>query len=362
MAHIDAGKTTTDRAHPLLHRASPTRWARSTTAPPPWTGWSRSRSAASPSPPPPPPASGATTASTSSTPRATWTSPSRWSARCACWTARSRVFCAVGGVEPQSETVWRQADKYRVPAHRLRQQDGPRRAPTSAAAVDMIQRAAGRQCRCPSRSPSAPRTTSRASSTWSSMKAMLLGPKTLGAQLSRPEIPAEHLAERPSSTASELIEAARRDRRRARWRSTWRARRSPTSEILPRIRKATLASKIVPVLLRRRLQEQGRPAAARRRRRLPALARSTSPPVEGIDPDTDRAEARARRRRRARSAALAFKIMTDPYVGHAHLLPRLLRHARAGRLRLQRHARARRSASAGSCKMHANKREDIEEV
>ena len=37
------------------------------------------------------------------------------------------VFDAVSGVEPQSETVWRQADKYRVPAHLLRQQDGPRR-------------------------------------------------------------------------------------------------------------------------------------------------------------------------------------------------------------------------------------------
>ena len=37
------------------------------------------------------------------------------------------VFDSVAGVEPQSETVWRQADKYRVPAHLLRQQDGPHR-------------------------------------------------------------------------------------------------------------------------------------------------------------------------------------------------------------------------------------------
>ncbi len=37
------------------------------------------------------------------------------------------VFDAVAGVEPQSETVWRQADRYKVPAHLLRQQDGPRR-------------------------------------------------------------------------------------------------------------------------------------------------------------------------------------------------------------------------------------------
>ena len=37
------------------------------------------------------------------------------------------VFDAVAGVEPQSETVWRQADRYSVPPHLLRQQDGPRR-------------------------------------------------------------------------------------------------------------------------------------------------------------------------------------------------------------------------------------------
>ena len=69
------------------------RSVRPMTVPPPWTGWLRSRSAASPSPPPPPPATGRAPrtssprpASTSSTPRAMWTSPSRWSAPCACWT------------------------------------------------------------------------------------------------------------------------------------------------------------------------------------------------------------------------------------------------------------------------------------
>ena len=40
---------------------------------------------------------------------------------------RGRRLLWVAGVEPQSETVWRQADKYRRAAHGLRQQDGPRR-------------------------------------------------------------------------------------------------------------------------------------------------------------------------------------------------------------------------------------------
>ena len=115
MAHIDAGQDHDHRARPLLHRTIATRSARCTRAPPRWTGWCRSRSAASPSRRRPPPASGGTAASTSSTRRVTSTSRSRSSARCACSTARWPFSTRCPGVEPQTETVWRQADKYRVP-------------------------------------------------------------------------------------------------------------------------------------------------------------------------------------------------------------------------------------------------------
>ncbi len=74
--------------------ASRTRSAKSTRAPPSWTGWSRSRSAVSRSPPPPPSASGRATRSRSSTRPATSTSRSRWSGRCACSTVRSRCTTA----------------------------------------------------------------------------------------------------------------------------------------------------------------------------------------------------------------------------------------------------------------------------
>src|SRR5450830_733410 len=87
------------------------------TAQPPWTGWSRSKSVVSRSRLPLPPVFGKawtspclSTASTSLIPLDTSISRLKSSVLCECM-----IYCAVGGVQPQSETVWRQANKYKVP-------------------------------------------------------------------------------------------------------------------------------------------------------------------------------------------------------------------------------------------------------
>ena len=114
MAHIDAGKTTTTERI-LFYTGKRTASERSTKALRPWTGWSRSRSAASPLPPPPPLVPGAIFASTLSIPPATSTSPPKSSGLLRVLDGAVAVFDAVHGVQPQSEKVWRQADKYGVP-------------------------------------------------------------------------------------------------------------------------------------------------------------------------------------------------------------------------------------------------------
>ena len=76
------------------------------------------------------------------------------------------VFDGKEGVEPQSETVWRQADQVQRPAHLLRQQDGQARRGLLLHRAHH-QRPARRQAAGPCSCRSAPRATSTASSTWS---------------------------------------------------------------------------------------------------------------------------------------------------------------------------------------------------
>ena len=73
------------------------------------------------------------------------------------------VFCAVAGVQPQSETVWRQMNQLQGAAHRVRQQDGPRRRELPALRRRRSRRACA-ACPCRSSCRSAPKTSSSASS------------------------------------------------------------------------------------------------------------------------------------------------------------------------------------------------------
>ena len=339
--------------------ASTTRWARSTTARPRWTGWSRSRSAASRSRRPRRPASGRTTASTSSTRRATSTSRSRSSARCACSTARSRVFCGVGGVEPQSETVWRQADKYRVPRIAF-----VNKMDRVGADFDRVvahdPRAPRRERRA---DPAADRQRGRASAAWSTcstQKAIVWDDESLGASFEESAVPDElrGRASRPRASADRGRRGVRRGADGAR---TSTASRSPPTTLRKALREAHAAPRGRAGAVRRRLQEQGRAAAARRGGRLPALAARRAAGRRASHPKTGEMV-----RRKADDnepfAALAFKLMTDKHVGHLTYIRVYSGHVKTRRPGAERRPRPQGARSAACSQMHANKREEIEEA
>jgi len=221
------------------------------------------------------------------------------------------------GVEPQSETVWRQADKYSVPRIVLRQQDGPASAPTSIACAPDIDRPPRRQAGRASSSRSAPRTTSRASSTSSRMKARSSGTtRRSGAEVRRS-------SRFPPTSVDQAKRVPRKHRSKpaveldddARWRPTSTARsRIPRRRSSRCIRKARSTGAFYPVLCGSAFKNKGvqplldavvdyLPSPARRagdqghRRRRPS--------------ETDA----QRRPTTSRSRLLAFKIMDDPFVG-----------------------------------------------
>ena len=334
MAHIDAGQDHDDRAHPLTTPAAPTRSARSTRARPSWTGWCRSRSAASRSP------SAATTVrveattgSTSSTPRATSTSPSRSSARCACSTARWRVFGAVAGVEPQTETVWRQANKYDVPRICfVNKMD--RIGADFFRCVDIDRGPPRRRGRADPAARSAPRATSRRRRPAPHEGAA--SGTTAWARSSRPSTSPADAARTSRAVAPPAASTSSRSTTRtcSKYVGEGDHRRRPPQGL----RQATIAAGSRPDPLRHRVQEQGRAAPARRRRGLPARARST---CRRSTAPTSRATRSAsppgRRLRAVRRARLQDH--ERPARRQAHLLPGVLGHARHGLRGPQRHRR-----------------------
>jgi len=265
------------------------------------------------------------------------------------------VFCSVGGVEPQSETVWRQADKYHVPRIAfINKMD--RIGADFFRGVQMI-RDRLRANAIPLQLPLGSEENFRGVIDLVTMKALVWDEKELGADYVTEEIPAEHV-ETAQQYRKELLEAVA-DSDENVMEKYLEGQEVSEDEIRVGIRKATLAIKIIPVICGTAFKNKGvQPLLDAVVDYLPAP--TDVPSIHGSNPDTGDDQERASDPS-APFSALAFKIMTDPFVGTLTFL-RVYSGCMASGAYVFNSTKGKKERVGRLLKMHANKREEIKEI
>ena len=263
---------------------------------------------------------------------------------------------ANAGVEPQTETVWRQADKYQVP-RMIFVNKMDKTGADFFRCVEMIKSRLGARP-VVVQLPIGAENDFKGVIDLIEMKALIWRDETLGAQWDIVEIPG-----RPEGAGRGIPRGDDRGRRRDR-----RGR----DGALPRGRDAVerRAARADPQGHLRRLvhadplwlglQEQGRAAAARRRRRLPAARRSKCTRSSGIDPKTEQEIVRKSSDDEPLSM-LAFKIMNDPFVGSL-TFARIYSGVLSKGTSLQNTVKEKKERIGRMLQMHSNSREEIDEA
>ena len=265
------------------------------------------------------------------------------------------LFCAVGGVEPQSETVWRQADKYHVPRIAfVNKMD--RVGADFYNVVDMIKTRLGAHP-LPIQIPIGAGDLFTGLIDLIKMKAVLYNESSLGKFFEEAEIPHD-LLDKAQKYRNDILEAV------AEYDETLLEKYLEGEEIsdkdvISAIRKATIDVKIIPVLCGSAFKNKGV------QRLMDAIvnylpAPSDLPPVIGLHPKTDKEISRKHSEDEPFSA-LAFKIMTDPYVGKLTFFRVYSGSAKAGSY-VYNPISGKKERFGRVLQMHANSREDIQEV
>ena len=265
------------------------------------------------------------------------------------------VFDAVAGVEPQSETVWRQADRYRVPRIAFMNKMDRTGADFFASVQSMVDRLGAKPV--PVQLPLGREDHFRGVIDLVEMRAVLWL-DDLGTQTEEQEIPGE-LREQAEEYHHQLIDAvADHDEELM---ETYLADESAVSaEMLRRaIRKATLDITVTPVLCGSAFKNKGiQPLLDAVVDFLPSPL--DVPPVHGIDPRTQH-ELSRRPAFDEPFAALAFKVMSDPYVGKLTYIRVYSGRAETGN-RVLNTTTGRTERIARILRMHANHREERAEI
>jgi elongation factor G len=265
------------------------------------------------------------------------------------------LFCAVGGVEPQSETVWKQANTYRVP--RVAFVNKMDRAGADFYNVlDMMRKRLGANP-LPVFIPIGSGDMFTGIIDLINNRSILYKDETLGQEFEFGPIPKDmaekveeyryHLVEEVASYDDSLLE------------KYLEGEELTESELKSAIRVGTIKGDIIPVLVGSAFKNKGVQEL------LNAVVDYLPspldvPPVTGISPKTDKEEKREAKVD-APFSALAFKIMTDPYVGRLTYLRIYSGSVKAGEFMVNSET-GKRERFGRLLKMHANKREDIKEA
>jgi elongation factor G len=266
------------------------------------------------------------------------------------------LFCAVGGVEPQSETVWRQADRYGVPRIAfVNKMD--RVGADFMNVVTMMRDRLGANAH-PIQLPLGEGELFTGMVDVVRMVEIVYDDESLGSEWTEGPVP-DSMRERVEAVRHDLLEAVV-EHDEALLEKYLEGAELSEEEVRGAIRKATLAGAVTPVLCGAAFKNKGV------QRLLDAVvdylpAPIDLPPVIGHLPHQDEHQATREVSDEEPFAALAFKVATDPYVGRLTYF-----RVYSGTLKAGSHVlnsgRDKKERVGRVLQMHANKREERDEV
>jgi len=263
------------------------------------------------------------------------------------------VFDSVQGVEPQSETVWRQADKYSVPRIAFMNKMDRIGADFYVSVQTMIDRLGANPV--PIQIPIGRESEFRGSIDLVTMKAYVYDDETLGAKYKIDEIPAD-LLDRAKEYRGKMVDAVAEFDEQA-MEKYLNGQPLTEEEIRRAIRAGVISMKMTPILCGSAFKNKGV------QQLLDGVVDFLPSPLDvesvtGIDPNTEQ-EVKRRPADSEPFAALAFKIMTDPFAGQLTFLRVYSGTLKTG-TSVSNVTKGTRDRVGRLLKMHANKREDID--
>jgi elongation factor G len=252
------------------------------------------------------------------------------------------VFCAVGGVEPQSETVWRQADKYLVPRVAFINKMDRTGADFNRVAEQIASRLGANPI--PIQLPIGSEEHFSGMVDLIRKVAYSFDDSTMGAKMMETGIPAD-MVDQVDEAREALIEALA-DVDDSLLERYLEGEQIDETEIMTAVRRATLELKIVPVLCGSAFKNKGvQPLLDAVVAYLPSPV--DVPAIMGVDSNTGEPVQRKVDDSEPFSA-LVFKIMTDPYVGHLTFIRIYSGHLEAGSYLLPTSVRISRKSIPGT--------------